>query len=209
MSDISFELASELSARAEVHYPDVLAYHNWDHALDMMETVANIAERSVHPEIKEKRNLLVVTAAWHDADYALEELGEYVSKEERSAYLAIQSMPELSAEDAALLFEGIIDTTVSKNPKSHLFGEVTHAADVGYFAARREHFMGRLALMREEWGSPEWNVTVERTIAFGRTVIEEAKVWTPKVLSATDADAWIARIEDNLHYLGSVETPLQ
>lgn len=201
MSDISPELQKELSARAEAHYPNVLPYHNWDHALDMMNIVADIADRSINPEIKDKRNLLIITAAWHDADYAVQDLGEFISKEERSAYLAVKSLPELTAEDADLLFGGIIDTTVSKVPKSNLFGEVTHAADVGYFAASPDRFMNRLNLMREEWGSPSWELTVERTILFGQTVIEETKEFMLKVLSKPDADAWISRIEGNLQRL--------
>lgn len=201
MSDISSELREQFSVRAKVHYPNVLPYHNWDHALDMMDIVARLADRSINPEISGKRNLLVVTAAWHDADYAAENLGEFSSKEERSAYLAVKSLPELSAEDAEMLFGGIIDTTVSKTPKSNLFGEVTHAADIGYFAASPARFMSRLALMREEWGSPSWESTVERTISFGRTAIEEAKEFMPKVLSESDAYAWVSQIESNLQNL--------
>jgi len=201
MSDISSELQKTLSVRAEPHYPNVLAYHNWDHALDMMETVADLADRSINPDIRDKRNLLIVTAAWHDADYAVEDLGDFVSKEERSAYLAVQSLPELSTDDADTLFGGIIDTTVSISPKGSLFGEVAHAADVGYFAASSTRFMGRLGLMRQEWGSPSWELTVERTISFGRAVIEETKGFMPKVLSETDTNAWISQIEKNLEYL--------
>ena len=201
MSDISTELQKKLSARAKVHYPNVLPYHNWDHALDMMDIVADLAKRSINPEIRDKQNLLIVTAAWHDADYAIEDLGEFVSKEERSAYLAVRSLPELSTEDSNLLFGGILDTTVGKVPKSNLFGEVTHAADVGYFAASPAHFMERLTRMREEWGSPSWEITVERTISFGQTVAEEARLFMPKVLSESDTDAWISQIENNLKNL--------
>lgn len=201
MSHISPELRTELSERAREYYPNVLPYHNWDHALDMMDIVADLADRSINPEIKNKRNLLVVTAAWHDAQYAIEDLGEFSSKEERSAYLAVKKLPELSAEDAELLFDGIIDTTVSKTPKTNLFGEVTHAADVGYFAATPERFMARLALMRQEWGSPTWDVTIERTVAFGRKIIEDTKEFMPKVLSKEDSDAWISQIVMNLENL--------
>ncbi len=201
MSDISPELRTKLSQRAKDHYPNVLPYHNWDHALDMMDIVADLADRSINPEIKDKRNLLILTAAWHDADYAIEDLGNYASKEERSAYLALEKLPELSAENADLVFNGILDTTVSKTPKSSLFGEVTHAADVGYFAAERSRFMGRLALIREEWGSPSWDVTVERTLSFGRLVIEETKEFMPDVLSEADSNAWFTQIEDNLRNL--------
>ncbi|MFY9228521.1 MAG: hypothetical protein WAO28_04335 [Candidatus Microsaccharimonas sp.] len=201
MSDISPELQRELSARAEVHYPDVLPYHNWDHALDMMSIVANLADRSINPEIIGKRNLLIVTAAWHDADYAVEDLGQFTSKEERSADLAVKSLPELSDEDRELLRSGIIDTTVTKKPKDSLFGEVTHAADLGYFAGSSARFMGRLTLMRQEWGSPSWETTVARTVSFGETVVEEAKELIPKVLSETDAQVWVSRIERNLQNL--------
>ena len=198
MSDISPELQQVLSARAEAHYPNVLPYHNWDHAVDMMDIVARLAERSINPEISGKRNLLIVTAAWHDADYAVEDLGLFGSKEERSAALAVKSLPELSEEDKALLYGGIIDTTVSKVPRGSLFGEVTHAADVGYFAASPARFMQRLALMREEWGSPCWETTIERTLSFGQSVLSDAKELMPKVLSEQDSNAWISQIEDNL-----------
>ena len=201
MSDISSELQKQLSARAEAYYPNVLPYHNWDHALDMMSTVASLADMSFHPEIRDKRNLLIVTAAWHDAEYATEDLGDFVSKEERSAYLAVKSLPELSDEDAEMLFSGIIDTTVIRRPKSSLFGELTHAADVGYLAAPLAHFMGRLTLMREEWGSPSWEATVERTVLFAQEVIEDSKEFMPKVLSDSDTHAWVSQIESNLQDL--------
>jgi len=198
MSDISPELQANLSGRAKAYYPNVLPYHNWDHALEVMGTVANLASRSINTVIKNKRNLLIVTAAWHDADYAVEDLGGFQSKEERSAELAIQSLPELSAEDKGLLYGGIIDTTVSKTPKGSLFGEVVHAADIGYFAASPARFIGRLTLMRQEWGNPSWKTTVQRTVSFGQTVIEDAQQVMPKVLPETDAEKWIARIRDNL-----------
>ena len=201
MSDISPELRDELSARAQVHYPNVLPYHNWDHAVDMMNSVADLAERSINPEINTKRNLLVVTAAWHDADYAIEDLEGFHSKEERSAELAIKMLPELSAEQKALVYGGIIDTTVEKSPKGSLFGEVTHAADVGYFAAPTAQFMARLAIMREEWNSPSWQTTIERTVAFGSMVRKEAEMLMPKILSEHDSAAWISQITRNLEYL--------
>lgn len=199
--DISFELQQELSERAKKHYSNSLPYHNWDHALDMMDIVADIADRSIHPEIRGKRNLLIVTAAWHDADYAIEDLGDFESKEARSAELAVKSLPELNQEDRNLLYGGIIDTTVAKHPKGSLFGEVTHAADVGYFAASPARFMGRLILMREEWGAPSWEETVRRTVAFGATVIGEAEHVMPKVLNTADSEAWIVQISTNLENL--------
>jgi hypothetical protein len=201
MSDISLELEQQLSARAEAYYPNVLPYHNWDHARDVMEMVAALADMSIAPEIMTKRSLLVIAAAWHDADYAAELVDQTQTKEERSAALAAKLLPELSGEDRDLLVSGIIDTTVAKKPKANLFGEVLHAADVGYFAAPHTRFMARLVLMRQEWGSPSWEETVSRTVLFGRSVIKEAEELMPRILSRQDADTWIERIKDNLAHL--------
>jgi hypothetical protein len=198
MSDISPELRNELSARAEPHYPDVLAYHNWEHAVDMMSIIGKLASKSINPAIRDKQNVLVVTAAWHDADYAIEELGAFKTKEERSAVLAVESLPELSDEDKEIVYSAIIDTTVGIKPKGSIFGELAHTADVGYFAASPTHFMGRLSLMREEWGSPSWEETVSRTVRFGHMVMEESKEVLPNILSESDSDAWVGRIERNL-----------
>jgi hypothetical protein len=201
MSDISPELRDQLCARAEGHYPNVLPYHNWGHALDMMHTVAELADKSTNPEIAGKRNLLIVTAAWHDADYAVEDLGQFKSREERSAALAVELLPELSDQDKNLLYGGIIDTTVTKTPKENLFGEVTHAVDVGHFAGSFTHFMERLSLMREEWGSPSWGETIKRTITFGTIVVKESGELMPKILAKPDANRWVSQIKNNLQQL--------
>lgn len=201
MTDISSELRRELTERAEAHYSDALPYHNWQHALDVMNSAADITSRSIASEIANKRNVLMVAAAWHDADYHLDGLGKLQTKEQRSAELVAVLLPELSAEDRELVVSGIIDTTVAKKPKDSLFGEVLHAADLGHFASTPAHFMQRLTLMREEWGFPSWEVTTDRTVSFGDTIIEEARELMPKVLSPEDAAAWVARIETNLAYL--------
>lgn len=201
MNDISVNAQEELAARAKRHYTGGLPYHNWQHAQDMMKIIADIADRSIDLEVKNRRNLLVVAAAWHDADYAIEDLGEYDTKEQRSADLAVKSLPELTAEQADLVYSGIIDTTVSKTPKSNLFGEVCHLADVGYFAASYEDFIGRLELIRQEWGSPSWHETAKRTLAFGQTVLAEARAVTPRLLAESDAKAWVEQIQANLDSL--------
>lgn len=201
MSQLTPKIERELANRAKSHYSYELPYHNWVHARDVMSAVADLADRSTNPEISAYRHLLVIAAAWHDADYHVKEMGAFNTKEERSAELAGRLLPELTESDRALLLSGIIDTTVAKVPKDNLFGEVLHVADVGYLAAPTTHFMGRLALMRREWGSPDWGVTTERTLAFGQTVITDAQELMPKVLSRTDAAMWIAQIRINLVHL--------
>ena len=193
----------KLSERARSHYIDSLPYHDWRHAEDVMRIVANIADMSIDPDIRANKQLLVIAAAWHDADYHIEDLGAYGTKERRSADLIARMLPELSHAEHELIASAIIDTTVELHPKASMFGEVLHAADVGYFADDTERFMERLRLMREEWGSPDWTTTVERTIGFGKSVIAEAERLMPKILAKEHADAWIARIEHNLNYLES------
>lgn len=203
MSDISGGLRLALVARAKAHYPDALPYHNWEHARDVMTHAESLAGQSDNPEIKGKRNLLVVAAAWHDADYAIEGLGQFDSKEERSADLVARKLVELTEEDRQLVAGGIIDTTVDKWPKDNLFGAALHFADVGYFSALPEYFMRRLVLMHEEWGSPARSVTVERTVKFGQVIIKEAEQTMPHILPSFASNAWISSVESNLAYLQS------
>lgn len=192
---------SELAWRAKSRYSDAYAYHDWKHAEDVMRIVANIADMSIDPYIQAHKDLLVIAGAWHDVDYHIEDLGEYESKELRSADLAARMLPELSDEERDLVTSGIIDTTVEKHPKSGLFGEVLHAADIGYLADDTDRFMERLGLMRVEWGSPDWKTTVDRTCGFGLTVVEEMRPLMQKILKHDEASQWISNIEKNLAYL--------
>ena len=200
MNYISAELQETLANRAEKHYSDVMQYHNWQHAQDVMASAALLASKSINPEIVQNGPLLVIASAWHDADFHLEGSGEFSTKEERSAELAVKSLPELSQEDKDLLYSGIIDTTVEKTEKDSLFGEAIHVADLGYFAADHEKFMDRLSLLRLEWGSPEWSTTISRTRAFGAHVIEEVQKSIFEILPEGEAVAWLKNIEGNLNY---------
>ncbi len=205
MSYITPELQNRLTERAKPHYSDILPYHNWDHAVDVMQSAGSIALRSTSLELKEKAPLLIVAAAWHDADYHLPNDG--FTKEERSARLVLDSLPELTLEDRELIASGIIDTTVAKTTKDTAFGEALHTADLGYFAADYQHFMQRLSLMREEWGSPSWEETITRTVSFGGHVIQEVGKFLPTILSADDANNWLTTIRHNLAQLEE-EQPL-
>ena len=198
MTLISGELQYELTERARVHYPNVLPYHNWDHAKDVMASAKTIASRSVHPEIRKNGPLLVIAAAWHDADYFKADTPAFETKEKRSADLAFNSLPELNRKERLLIASAIDDTTVAKTEKDSVFGEALHLADLGYFAADHPTFINRLSRMRLEWGNPSWDETVERTKAFGGHVILEAQKVLREIYIEKDADAWIAAINKNL-----------
>lgn len=197
MTYITPELQNRLTTRAQEHYTDALPYHNWQHARDVMVTASNIAMTSTVPEIFDNRPLLVIAAAWHDADYHLPDVGS-VTKEERSAELAVSLLQELTIEDRDLIASGILDTTVAKTEKDSLFGEVLHVADLGYFANSYPDFLNRLSLMRAEWGSPDWEITKERTLKFGAHVIDETHKSLAKVLPAHAAVEWVDAIRNNL-----------
>ena len=201
MNYISPELQEALANRAEKHYSNEMQYHNWQHAQDVMASAALLASTSTHPEIAQNGPLLVITSAWHDADFHLEGSGEFATKEERSAKLAVKSLPELSQADKDLLYSGIIDTTVEKAEKDSLFGEAIHIADLGYFAADHEKFMDRLSLLRAEWGSPEWETTIARTQAFGGHVLEEVRKSIYEILPKPEAEQWLSNISSNLEHV--------
>lgn len=203
MTSISAELLTTLTERARPHYSDTLPYHNWEHAREVMSAAAKIALSTTHPDIARNAHLLVIAAAWHDADFHLEDTSEFASKEERSAALAIENLPELSSEDRGMIASGIIDTTVAKTQKESVFGEALHLADLSYFAADHEHFMNRLLAMHLEWGNVRWDETVKRTLVFGRHVIDEAQKSAFEILPKARAEAWVENIQTNLTSLES------
>lgn len=199
MSRITPELQQVLCERARQHYTDDLPYHNWAHAQEVMTIAGRIATLSTVPVIVENRPLLVITGAWHDADFHVEDLGQFATKEEVSADLAARSLPELLPHERDLLVSGIIDTTVSKHPKDGLFGEAIHEADIGYFYTPDfDHFINRVSLLREEWGSPSWETTVQRTVAFGEGIYRNAQVSLFQLLPESEAQQWIANLTRNL-----------
>lgn len=201
MTIISPELQEQLVNRAESHYPNVLPYHNWEHAQDVMSATASLAIRSHNPEIINNKELLVIAAAWHDADYYLDAKPEFKTKEERSAALVMHQLPELSAEQLSIISSAIIDTTVEITPKTSIIGDALHIADLGYFAADEAKFMDRLQKMREEWGGPAWVDVVKRTKMFGHHVIEEIQTPLFQILPHDDAEKWLDSINGNLQNL--------
>lgn len=206
MSEVSIELRDKLCMRAKQYYSDTMLYHNWHHAQDVVDNVRMLVNYSNSPEIIGEGNLLCIAAAWHDADYHVKDLADFATKEERSAALANTKLPELSEEQRALVVGCILDTTVSIKPKSSVFGEVLHIADVGYFAAPIEHFMDRLVYMWQEWGRPDWANAVERTTAFGKEVIDESLALMPQVMPKEKAGAWVEGIRRNLNHLQTIKS---
>lgn len=201
MSYITSEFLNEFTERAKPYYPEVLPYHNWEHAQDVMAAVGKIAINSDNPEIIDNKSLLIIAAAWHDADYYKDSSPEFETKEQRSAALVMHKLPELSDAELKLISNGIIDTTVDISPKSSLFGDALHIADLGYFAADEAKFMDRLEKMRSEWGSPAWVDVVKRTRTFGHHVMN--KIQTPlfQILPREAAHQWLDSIDSNLQSL--------
>lgn len=192
------ELVQELSERARPHYIDTLPYHNWEHARDVMTVAVDIARRSPVSEVSNRGQLLQIAAAWHDADYHVEDPTDHRTKEERSADLVRLHLTQLTASARSDIASAIIDTTVSKTHKDSLLSEALHAADIGYFFATQRHFYRRLSLMRDEWGSPDWQTTAARTIAFGEQLTEEMHDSLPRLLTPSDAESWLSQLSLNL-----------
>lgn len=179
---------------------DALPYHNWGHAMDVYwqaDELARLSERKVGAQVN--RQLLLISAAWHDANYHIPLGKDFESKEYRSAALAQRALPELSEDDRHSIALAIIDTTVERCPKASHLGIALHFADIGYMAAENyEVFLASLTKMREEWGLLSWDETIRRTTTFADNLVSEARTELTQILMQEDVDAWVSRVESNI-----------
>ncbi len=201
MTYITPELQSTLVERARQHYSDELAYHTWTHAEDVMNNIASLALQSTSLEVIEDTPLAVIAGAWHDVLYHVRDMRGFATKEQRSATLALRSLPELTPDDRYRLASAIIDTTVAKTQKDSTLGKLVTAGDTGYFAAPYPHFTDRLSLMVEEWGDVNWEEAIERTVKFGNFLIGEEAKNLPEFLPPAVIQARFDRIRSNLDTL--------
>lgn len=211
MSELQKHQVEEYCNRARTHYrmadePDAPAYHHWGHALDVREkaqAIALQARQSGAMQLDE--SLLAIAATWHDAAHH-EPLHGFAGKEERSAALVAEYLPELSAAQLATVQNAIIDTTITVHPKSSYEGIALHFADVGYLASPSyEHFYRQLSAMKKEWGTVNWNETINRTKRFAQQVIGEAALDLVTILPSEQVEAWIGCVGSNVQKLAAGE----
>lgn len=194
----NYSAQDQLIARAEAHYTDDLEYHNWAHALDVMRNSDVLHERAIKFGAQVDRSLLLVAAAWHDADYHLPAGDDSRTKEQRSADLVCEKLIELSEAERAKVASAIIDTTVDKASKDSPMGVLLHFADIGYFAyPKHDDFLDRMNKWQRESGFAD-DEAAELTRKFGAHIILEAERYLPGVIGGDEADSWTDRVRRNI-----------
>ncbi len=110
----------EYVAAAEAHYTYRLPYHNWDHAVSVMEGVDTIADKLDAKGVKIARGTLKIAAAWHDAGYHQNHAAlDFSTKEDYSAAL--------------------LDTYLEDKPVTHIQKQLMRSAIVATWHLHPEH----------------------------------------------------------------------
>lgn len=195
------ELEADLVQRAQPHYTDELPYHNWGHAEDVINNAAVLHEQSNEIGKRANKSLLMIAAAWHDADYHLPVDADGGTREERSAELATDQLDELSERDREVVAKAIIDTTAGKPSLETVTGVLLHFADIGYFAYEdHSEFRRRLRDWQNEneYSDEE---TLQLTKRFGSAVVTQAFNILPAVLDDRQVLDWVGRVRKNIYLL--------
>lgn len=200
---ISAVLEQKLIADAKDQYINSLPYHNWSHALDVITNAAELCDRASKFGAQVDRSLLLIAAAWHDADYYLPVEGESRTREERSADLVHEKLTDLSEEKREIIKSAIIDTTVGKESIDSTMGILLHFADIGYFAyPDHAKFLDRMQKWQQENNYSDEEV-VKMTRKFGRYIVDEAHKYLPVAIGNSGSRKWIDRVEANITQLQS------
>lgn len=124
-------LESELARCAEHTYAD-LPYHNFAHALHTWEVAENLADYCEANELSADRRIIMASALFHDAGFEvpLAEHGLH-SKEEYSAYIAGQVLPDFSFSTEELVHvQDCIRSTERGIPCQSLEAKIIRRADL-------------------------------------------------------------------------------
>jgi predicted metal-dependent HD superfamily phosphohydrolase len=150
---------------ARRHYDDRLAYHNWQHAQDVMEDAYDLGNRVASRGIEVDMGVLAVAAAWHDAGYIEDHtIVGFETKEHYSAYLAETFLR--SKKEDELFIQAVVRAilgTIHHGDRRDMNALVLHRADIANIGGPYRNFYRKSTLVHRELGSfgvqatwPEW-----------------------------------------------------
>lgn len=170
----------EYIAAAQGHYTDAYRYHNWSHAVSVMEGVDTIADKLEAQGIKIARNTLRIAAAWHDAGYHRNHAAlDFSTKEEYSAALLgdyLQDKPVTNLQ-RNLMQTAIIATWHHHAELRTPPQIILHRADIANIGGPTDAFIENNILLLQEARHkgvyPSWRQHLAQTDSFVRLLVAE------------------------------------
>ena len=198
----------QLALPAKDFYTYDLAYHNWDHAQHVAETVVEMGSRCRERGIDVSLGMLAVAAAWHDAGYQTDhkQAGQ-PTKELFSALLAKefledQRVPQLYVAE---LRQAIIGTT----HRAHRRGWnmlLLHRADIADIAADYYIFAGNANKLWQELRlvdpNADFTAWKSKQAGFLSVIVNESTAELSNLrFSATDVSSFCENTQWNIDAL--------
>jgi len=145
------EFSHELFAEAKAQYAD-LPYHNFEHAKDVLDESMVLADYCEANQVEVNRRVLVAAALFHDAGYYEDSSDNYETKEEYSAFLAMNICQKLGmTEDETEAVGLAIMGTEPAQDCPTIESKIIRRADLANFAGPWRKFIKRsLDFTREE-----------------------------------------------------------
>lgn len=132
--------------RAEKYYA-ALPYHNFHHALEVLQRVEELLRCCEANNIAVNRDVVRLAALFHDAGYSD---AVNTTKEAHSAQIAGKELAgNFPDKDVALVIQVILATQVNVRPKT-VEEKILRAADISSFAAKFSVFIKENELLRVE-----------------------------------------------------------
>jgi len=186
------------------HYID-LPYHNFEHALDVVERTKTLIERCQKYNIQIDQQAVILSALFHDAGYNQNyETAGFDSKEELSAVLAEQELNKLGFDSKLIdTVKACIIATHRNRPFETIEQKVLRAADLAGLAGPYEEFAANSNLLKREQEylqarqitDDEWKETVRQLIEF---YLSQDIVLTPEHNDEDGVSIFHSRAQTNL-----------
>lgn len=139
----------DIKSLARSYYRD-LPYHNFSHALNVMQKCQELIKRSNKYRVKVNEDAILIAALFHDAGYA--DKTDRISKEEHSADIAEEELVKLGCAKDFIekVKKTIISTRYNEIPKTPE-EKILRAADLSGFAGDYDKFLGNNKLLKREY----------------------------------------------------------
>ena len=143
----------EYSAQAEKHYRPDLAYHNWNHALDVAYGTEVISTKLEARGLTVAKGALAVAAAWHDAGYHEDHKAKgFETKELYSAALLDEFLANKPIGDLerAIMRTAIIATWAGHKELRKPYELILHRSDIANIGGPTDEFIKNSVQLHNE-----------------------------------------------------------